>query len=157
MPTITSTDGENLAVPVGNVINQFNLGSKLVGIASDVVTNLARCKDILESTFDNIGVFDLEKSMFVIDLLSHVLANACKARLIDMRYDGGRVDTEGTRRNMQHCITSTKKLQKWAKDLETAHNHVGLTCKRLITPVKNIFAYLIHSFRYLLENKGVVN
>ena len=74
-----STDGESLAVPVSNVINQFNLGSKLVGITSDGGTNLATFKAILESTFENTGVFDLENSVFVMDCLAHVLANFSKA------------------------------------------------------------------------------
>ena len=43
-----------------------------------------------------------------------------------------------------------KKSQKEAKALETAHNHVGLTFKRLITPVKYSSACLIHPFQYLL-------
>ena len=47
MPITTSTDGESLAGPVSNVINQFSLGSKLVGITSDGETNLAICKAIL--------------------------------------------------------------------------------------------------------------
>ena len=34
---------------------------------------------------------------------------------------------------------------------------MGLPCKKLITPVKNCFVYLIQSFRYLLENKGAIN
>ena len=34
---------------------------------------------------------------------------------------------------------------------------MGLPCKRLITPVKKIFAYLIHSFLSILENMGAVN
>ena len=37
-----------------------------------------------------------------------------------------------------------QKPQKGAKALEIAQKHVGLHCKRLITPVKNRFAYLIH-------------
>ena len=56
IPITTSTDGESLAVTVGNVINQFNLWSKLVGITSYGGTNLARCTAILDSTFDNTGV-----------------------------------------------------------------------------------------------------
>ena len=59
MSITTSTDGESLAGPVGNEINYFNLGSKIVGINSNGRTNLAACKDILESTFYNTGVFDL--------------------------------------------------------------------------------------------------
>ena len=44
IPIIASTYGECLAVLVINVINQFILGSKLVGITSEGRTNLARCK-----------------------------------------------------------------------------------------------------------------
>ena len=43
------------------------------------------------------------------------------------------------------------------KSLETAQNNVGLPCKKLITPVKTRFAYLIHSFHYLLECRGAIN
>ena len=39
--------------------------------------------------------------MFVMDCLSHVLANACNEELMDLRSDGGRLDTEVTRINMQ--------------------------------------------------------
>ena len=137
MPITKSTDGDSLAVTIGNLINQFKLGSKLVGITSDGRTNLVTCKAILKSTFDNMGVIDLENPMFVIECLAHVLDDSCKSEVIDVRYYGGRVDTEKTRRNMQRYITSTKKSQKGAKDLETAQNHVGVPCKNLITHVKN--------------------
>ena len=79
MPITTSTDGDSIEVTVYNVISQFNLRSKLFGITSDGRTNLTRCKAILDNTFDNMGVFDLEKAMFVMNCLAHVLDNACKA------------------------------------------------------------------------------
>ena len=60
MPIITLTDGESLVVLVGDVINQFNFGSKLVGITSEGVTNLERFKAILDSTSENTGGFDLK-------------------------------------------------------------------------------------------------
>ena len=88
---------------------QFNLRSKIVGITRDGVTNLTTRKAILESYFDNMAVFDLENPMFVIKCLSHVLANDCKALVIDVKSDYFRVDTEVTRRNMQCCIIWTKK------------------------------------------------
>ena len=150
MPVTTSTDGYSLVVLVGNVINQFNLGLKLVGITIDGGTNLATCKAILESNFEKVGLFDLEKPMFVMECLAHVLDDDCKAVVMDVKYDDGRVDTEVTRRNIQRCITWTKKSQKGAKVLETAQKHVGLPCKKLIKPVKTRFYYLIHSFRSLL-------
>ena len=59
MPITTSTNGEIIEVTVGNIINQFNLGSKIFGITSDGGTNLATCKAILESTLDNTVLFDL--------------------------------------------------------------------------------------------------
>ena len=52
---------------VVNLINQFSLGSKIVGITSDGGTNLATCKAILESNFDKTGVFVLGKPVFVLD------------------------------------------------------------------------------------------
>ena len=146
IPITTSTDVDSLAVTFGNAINQFSLGSKLFGITSDGGTNLATCKAILEINFDNTGVFDLENTMFVIECLDHSLANACNTGVMDMKYDDGRVDIEVIRRNMQRCITWTKKHKRGKKAFETAQKHVGLPCKNLITPVKTCFAYLIHSF-----------
>ena len=100
MPITTSTDGKSLEVTLDNVTNQFNLGSKLVGITSDGGTNLAICKAILESTSDNTGVFDLVNPMFMMKCLSHVLDNSCKSGLMDVQSDCGRVDTDMTRRNI---------------------------------------------------------
>ena len=108
MPIIRSNDGESLSVMVSNVINQFSAGSKIVGITSDSGTNLAICKAILESTFEIMGVFDLVKPMFVMECLTHVIDNTCKAGVTDVQSDYVGVDTEVTRRNMQRCITCTK-------------------------------------------------
>ena len=44
IPITISTDGESLAVLVVNVINQFNLWSKRVGITSDGGTNQANAR-----------------------------------------------------------------------------------------------------------------
>ena len=57
---------------------------------------------------------------------------------------------------MQRCITCTK-TKKGANILQTVYKYVGLTCKRLITPVKTCFEYLIHYFRSLLETKAAIN
>ena len=100
MPITTSTDGESFAVPVINLINQFSLVSKLVGITSYGVNNLARCKFILKSSFYNTGVFDLVKPMFVINCHAYVLSNACNVGLLDVKYDDERVDNQVTRSNI---------------------------------------------------------
>ena len=86
MTITTSTDGEIIAVLVSNVINQFSLESKLVGITSEVGTKLVRCKAILESIFYNTRVFDLRKTMFLMGFLDHVLDNKCEAGLMDGKY-----------------------------------------------------------------------
>ena len=39
--------------------------------------------------------------MFMMDYLVHVLANTCKAGVMDVQYYDGRVVTEVTRRNIQ--------------------------------------------------------
>ena len=87
MTITTSTDGESLAVPVRTFINQLILGKKLVGITSDDGINLEICKEILESNFDNPGLFDLGKPMFAKDCLDHFLANDCKAEVMDVKYN----------------------------------------------------------------------
>ena len=108
IPIKTSTDG----VMVGNVINQFNIGYKLVSITRDGGTNLATCKAILESTFDNMGVFDLENPMFVMDCLAPVLYNTCKEGVMDANYDNVRVDTEVTRRKYATLNHLEKEITK---------------------------------------------
>ena len=108
MPITTITDGEILVVLVSNLINQFSLGLKIVGRTSDGRNNLAIFKVILESTFDNTGVFYLGNPMFVMEGLAHVLANEYKAGLMYVKSDDDSIDTEVTKRNMQHCITWTK-------------------------------------------------
>ena len=73
-----------------------------------------------------------------------------------IKSDDDDVDTEFTRRNMQKCITWTKKIQKGERDLQEAQIHCGIKEKLLLTPVSTRFAYLIHSFRSLLENKPAI-
>ena len=73
-----------------------------------------------------------------------------------IKSDDGEVDTELTRRNVQKCITWTKKSQKGARALWEAHIHCGIKEKRLLTPVSTRFAYLINSFRSLLQNKPAI-
>ena len=73
-----------------------------------------------------------------------------------IKSDDGEVDTELTMRNMQKCITWTKKRQKGARVLLDAQIHCGIKEKRLLTPVLNCFAYLIHYFTSLLDNKPAI-
>ena len=54
---------------------------------------------------------------------------------------------------MQKCITWMENIQKGAQALREAQIHCGIKEKRIFTPVSTRFAYLIHSFRSLLENK----
>ena len=108
IPITTSNNGDSLAVPVSNVINQFGLGSKTVYITCDGRTNLAICKAILESIFEHTGFFELGNTVFVMKCFAYVLSNACKSGVMYVQYDYGRVNSEVTRRDIQHCITWTK-------------------------------------------------
>ena len=157
MPITSSTDGEIISLPVTSVINQFILRTKLVGIKRDRGTNLATCKAMLESKFDNTGVFDLRKPMFVMECISQVLVNACKAGVMDVKSYYGQVDTEVTRKNMKRCITRKNKSQNVSKSLEVAQNYWALPLRRLIKHVKTRFSYIIQSFRSLLKNKSAIN
>ena len=56
-----------------------------------------------------------------------------------------------------NAASSGKKSKKGAKDLETAQKYVGIPYKKFITPVKTLFAYLMHSLHSLLENEGAIN
>ena len=57
---------------------------------------------------------------------------------------------------MQKCITWTKNIQKGGRSLQEAQIHFVIKDNRLLTPVSNRFAYLIHSFWSLLENKPTI-
>ena len=74
------------------------------------------------------------------DCLAHILEGACKAGVQLIKSDDGEVDTKLTRRNMQKCITWTKKIQKGARDLWEAKLHCGIKEKRLLTLMLNRFA-----------------
>ena len=84
------------------------------------------------------------------ECLAHILANARKSGVMDVKSYDGRVDTEVTRRNMQRCIT-WKKSQKGAKALDKAQKNVGLPCKKLITTFKTSFVYLINTLGSIIE------
>ena len=62
--------------------------------------------------------------MFLMDCIDNVLANACKAGLMFVIYDDGRIDTEVTKRNMQRCIT-WKKITKEGKGFEDSAEACG--------------------------------
>ena len=57
---------------------------------------------------------------------------------------------------MQKCITYTKKIQKGERALREVQIHCRIKEKRLLTPVLTCFAYLIHSFKYLLDNQPAI-
>ena len=53
----------------------------------------------------------------------HIFIGAYKEGVKSIKSGDGEVDTELTRRNMQNCITWTKKSQKGARALREAHIH----------------------------------
>ena len=62
-------------------------------------------KQYWKVTLTHMGVFDLGKTMFVMECLSYVLANAYKSGIMDVKSDNGKVGTEVTRKNMSLFVT----------------------------------------------------
>ena len=153
MPSTTDNDGVYLSLSVMEVVDNFGLQAKIVGITSDGGGNLWVSRGALELNYTNEYVFPPPKPILTMDCLAHILSGACKSRVQSIKSDDGEVDTELTRLNMQKCITWTKKSQKGAQDLREAQIHCGIKEKRLLAPVSTRFAYLIHSLMSLLENK----
>ena len=77
--------------------------------------------------------------MFVMECLDHVLDNVCKAGVTDVQYHDGRVDTEVTRRNMQHCITWTKNHKRDQRLYRQRISMWGLLLRGLLHLSKLIF------------------
>ena len=57
---------------------------------------------------------------------------------------------------MQKCITWTNNIQTVAQAIQEAQIHCGIKYNLILTPVFNRFAYLIHSFRSLFDNKPTI-
>ena len=91
-----------------------------MGVTSDGGGNLWVCREALESKYTNESVFYPTKPLFTMDFLAHILAGACKAGVQSIKSNGGEADTELTRRNIQKCITWTKKSQKGEQSLREA-------------------------------------
>ena len=61
------------------VMENFGLEEKIVGITSDGDGNLRVCREALESKYTNDSVFFSPKPLFAMDCLARILAGACKA------------------------------------------------------------------------------
>ena len=156
MPSTTNTDGVSLSLSFMEVMDNFGLEANIVRITSDDGDNLRFCTVALESKCTNYSIFPPPKPLFAMECLAHILAGDCKAGVQSIKSDDGKVDMELTRRNMQKCITWTKKSQKGVRALRYAYIHCGIKEESLLTPISTGFAYLIHSFRSLLNNKPAI-
>ena len=117
MPSTTDTDGVCLSLSVMEVVHNFVLEEKIVGITSDGGGNLRVFREALEPKYTNESIFSPPKPLFTIECLANILIGACKAVVQLINLADGKVDTELTRQNMQKCITWTKKIQKGARSL----------------------------------------
>ena len=57
MPSTTATDGVSLSLSVMEVVENFGLEAKIVGITSDGGGNLRVCREALESKYTNDSLF----------------------------------------------------------------------------------------------------
>ena len=117
MPSTTATYGVSLSFSVMEVVENFGLEAKIVGIKSDGGVNLWFCREALESKYTNDFVFFSPNPLFTVDCLAHILSGACKSGVQSIKSDDGEVDTELTRQNMRKCITWMNKSQNWEQAL----------------------------------------
>ncbi len=156
MPYSTAgTDGRTLATAIRGCLNEFAVTTRVVGYVSDGGANLRTCKTVLDESVSNTAIFSPSQAAFSADCLAHALHNACKKAVVSC--SSGTVNVDTARTALQSCITWTKKSSKGAQMLSAAQVHCKLKPRKLLTPVKTRFAYLIHSFRSLLRNREAIN
>ena len=100
MPSTTATDGASISMSVMEVVENFGLEAKIVGIMSDGGGNLQVFREALELKYTNDYVSPPHKPLFTMECLAHILSGDCKSGLQLIKSDDGEVDTELTRRNV---------------------------------------------------------
>ena len=76
MPSTTDTDGVFLSLSVMELVENFDLDTKIVGIMSDSGGNLWVCREAMESKYTNDSVSPPPKPVFTMECLAHILAGA---------------------------------------------------------------------------------
>ena len=72
MPSTTDTDGVSLSLSVMNMVENFGLEEKIVGITSDGGGNIRVCREALESNYTNESVILPPKTIFTMECLAHI-------------------------------------------------------------------------------------
>ena len=75
----TATDGASLSLSVMEVVENFGLQAKIVGITSDGAGNIRVCREAMDSKYTNDSVLTLPKTLFNMECLVNILAGDCKA------------------------------------------------------------------------------
>ena len=73
MQSTTATDGVSLSLFVMEVVENFGLEAKIVGITSDGGSNLRVCREAIESKYTNDSVSSPPDHLFNMDCLAHIL------------------------------------------------------------------------------------
>ena len=76
-----------------------------------------------------------------------------KAGVVDVQSEYGLLDTSSTRGEMNKSIKWTNRLQIFSVALFKAQEHCKLAIFCLITPSKNGFSYILHSFKIPLKTR----
>ena len=79
MHSTTSTDGVSLYFSVLEVVDNFGLDAKIVGITSDGGGNLRVFREALDSKYTNESVSPPPKPLLTMHYLANILSEACKA------------------------------------------------------------------------------
>ena len=97
MPATTATDGVYLHLSDMEVMENFGMEAKIVGITSYGGGNVLVCREAMDLKYTNESVFLPTKPLFTMEYLAHILSGDCKAGLQSIKSDDGEVDTELTR------------------------------------------------------------
>ena len=156
------TDGTNLSKVIARQVIDNGVNNMVVAYTSDGGSNLKTCQDNLDTLVSNADIFRTPKELFRQDCFAHALQGGCKSAILDCKSPESAKEVEAivcvseTRKRMQACITWTKKSQLGGMKLTEAQLHTQVQVRKLLTPVKTRWAYLVESFKCLIRNRPAI-
>ena len=84
-------------------MEDFTIQDKFISYTSGGGSNLKMCHDALEGKVTNNKIYHTQQTMFRQDSFSHALQVACKAKVLDCKYE----DDKGT---ITMCVATVQKI-----------------------------------------------
>ncbi|KAK3253614.1 hypothetical protein CYMTET_9274 [Cymbomonas tetramitiformis] len=151
-----STVGVDVAEQFKPIIAKHNLTKKVVAYVKDDGGNLHTCAEALSGSV-SCEVLGLSKPKEG-DCMAHAVSKSCgKATLkaVESRCPG--IDLDKCNKQLQTCVTYTKKSGPGAGYLVDAQKQNNLPVQRLFTKVKTRFTSTYKFFKSLVDNEKAVN